>query len=545
MKQITIISILFLFAGITSLAQEPTVNINVEYLDFGEIANGDSYVLEYTISAENLSEDLTISVIPGQGFLTSETNTGSNWSYSYSLSHIGGTISETTLYVRFLPNNEADYSTTVSHGSGDLTVDLSIFGTGIGATEPYIILNPSEMHFGTIPVGSDSMMPFDFTICNVDASETASIEYPVTSGFSNYNGGSYTSYFMGSSDENVMVLFTPTTEGFIEADVIIQGQQTGITKYLHVTATAIIPNFVIDQDECNFGEVEIDNPSSEFTYTIVGTTMYNDILIDAPYGFEISLTSGSNFTNHISLSHVDGNIEETQIFVRFAPQITTQYSGNIIHQTEYGSTQTITLFGNGVSAGSPIISISENNFEFEEISVGSSSEEQTYTVSGINLSDNITITAPDGFEISETSGTDFTNEIILIGGETIDNTNVFIRFAPQINQLYSGILTHVSSNATQKEITVSGNTTTGIKNLTEGDFAIYPNPSNGFFTIINSEFVVANIVITDIAGRTIYNSQPATRNSQFEIDISDQPKGIYLLSIETVNEIYTTKLIIQ
>ena len=290
MKKYIIFTFLALFLSIISYAQEPVININTEAIPFGEVASGDSYILGYTLSAENLTEDITISVTPGQGFLVSD-NYNSNWAYSYTLNHTGGTISETTIYVKFTPTAETDYATNISHTSGDLTYNLPVSGTGSETGSPYIFLDPHEINFGTIPVGDVAIRTFDFTIRNVGADETAYIGFPVASGFSNENGGDQIIYYYGSSDDDVIVMFTPPTEGYFEGDVLVQGQLTGVTKYLHVTATAIIPRIAINETEHNFGEVEIDNPSAEFTYTVTGTTLYNDITIDAPYGFEISLTS--------------------------------------------------------------------------------------------------------------------------------------------------------------------------------------------------------------------------------------------------------------
>ena len=72
---------------------------------------------------------------------------------------------------------------------------------------------------------------------------------------------------------------------------------------------------------------------------------------------------------------------------------------------------------------------------------------------------------------------------------------------------------------------------------------VYPNPSNGTFTINNEQLTNNNeqLTITDITGKIILNSQFSTLNSQFTI----KEKGIYFIAIKTENQIYTEKIIIQ
>jgi Secretion system C-terminal sorting domain len=75
----------------------------------------------------------------------------------------------------------------------------------------------------------------------------------------------------------------------------------------------------------------------------------------------------------------------------------------------------------------------------------------------------------------------------------------------------------------------------------ETDIDIYPNPTNGVFTI-NSLDELKNILITDISGKIIY-SQNSIKNVFLEIDISDTEQGIYLMKIITKNNTSTHKII--
>ncbi len=82
---------------------------------------------------------------------------------------------------------------------------------------------------------------------------------------------------------------------------------------------------------------------------------------------------------------------------------------------------------------------------------------------------------------------------------------------------------------------------TNISENQNNQISIYPNPSNGTFTITNYELKITNIEIIDITGKIIHKSEFSIFNFQFSI----QKKGIYFIKIQTENQIFTEKLIIQ
>lgn len=67
---------------------------------------------------------------------------------------------------------------------------------------------------------------------------------------------------------------------------------------------------------------------------------------------------------------------------------------------------------------------------------------------------------------------------------------------------------------------------------------IYPNPTSGIINI--EETINSEILITDITGKIIFNGINITK-----IDLSNQPKGLYLLKISSNNKTRTQKIILQ
>lgn len=110
-----------------------------------------------------------------------------------------------------------------------------------------------------------------------------------------------------------------------------------------------------------------------------------------------------------------------------------------------------------VSATTPTITIDLGTLAFGSQVVNTSGSEQSYTVSGINLSANIVITAPSGFEVSTTSGSGFGSSVTLTqSGGTVNNTTIYARFTPNDVTAFSANITHTSTGATTQNKAVTG-----------------------------------------------------------------------------------------
>ncbi len=87
------------------------------------------------------------------------------------------------------------------------------------------------------------------------------------------------------------------------------------------------------------------------------------------------------------------------------------------------------------------------------------SDEQTFTVEGLNLEGDITVSPPANFEISETSGSGFvTGNITLTESEgSVSETTIFVRLAAGLGiDTYSGNVTLSSQNADDATVALSG-----------------------------------------------------------------------------------------
>jgi len=114
-------------------------------------------------------------------------------------------------------------------------------------------------------------------------------------------------------------------------------------------------------------------------------------------------------------------------------------------------------------AGTPAITAGSIT-TFGNQNINTTSAEKSYLVSGTNLTGNITVTPPAGFEISTTSGSGFVanpSALTLTQSGGSVSATIYVRFAPTLLQVYSGNITHESTGALTENVAVSGN---GVQN---------------------------------------------------------------------------------
>lgn len=84
----------------------------------------------------------------------------------------------------------------------------------------------------------------------------------------------------------------------------------------------------------------------------------------------------------------------------------------------------------------------------------------------------------------------------------------------------------------------------GLKKINETAYTIYPNPSNGFFNILNRENNSKGyrIEVVNSLGREVLTKNLKTLNT-YQIDLRDEPAGIYFLRVITDEGITTQRIL--
>lgn len=83
-----------------------------------------------------------------------------------------------------------------------------------------------------------------------------------------------------------------------------------------------------------------------------------------------------------------------------------------------------------------------------------------------------------------------------------------------------------------------------VQNIAKDNLKIWPNPTAGTLNIFNTNNI-KTYSITNLSGRQIQQAQPNVSAQKVVVDLSSFANGIYLITIETDNGIYTEKVIVQ
>ena len=157
-----------------------------------------------------------------------------------------------------------------------------------------------------------------------------------------------------------------------------------------------------------------------------------------------------------SYSDISGATSDTYTTPGLTPAGTYYYRAKVSTAcTAYSSAVTVT------SSSDPIVNASSwvtGNGYFTQVP-GSNSANQTFTVSGSNLSADITLTPPANFEISS-DGTNFVNSSSSItltqSSGVVNSTTIYVRLVPTDIVAYSGNITIATTGGTTQNVAVSG-----------------------------------------------------------------------------------------
>jgi len=272
------------------------------------------------------------------------------------------------------------------------------------------------------------------------------------------NGSNDISIFDADPTNNVVVktISTGDAQPFAFGDFITHNACTSapftITITINPTPPAIIASGTPDHLTT---PANIPSPSTSFN--VAGVNLTDGILVTPPAGFEVS-TDDENFSPAVTVG-ASGDTPPTPVYLRLKINLPAgNYPGNITLSSPAVTDVTVPVSGTVTPAMQNITTGTLRGSITACMGEPSASPKlQQFTVSGELLIDDITATAPAGFEVSLAADDGYgLNVVIRQTGGTVTNRTIYVRSAASASGSITGDVALTSSGAIPRYKTVNG-----------------------------------------------------------------------------------------
>jgi hypothetical protein len=393
-------------------SSSPGLSTAPSSLNFGYVAGGGTSTEQtYVLSGVNLTAGPIVVTAPS-GFEVS-LSSGSGFGSSVNVSYTPPTLANTTIYVRFKPPVlEASYSGNITNVGGGASKNVAV----TGSSDLY-----TKYCTSTATSASDEDI-FNVTLGTLNNSSTCA-----------------------------------TTGGIGSV----------LNMYSNYTTTVAAPN--LEQGSSNAFSVQIGTCGGTYTNAI---KIFIDFNQDGDFNdagelvYVSAAPLGSGAHTETGNIAVPGGATLGNTLMRVINRETSDTS-TITACSTYSWGETEDYLVNIVVATSPTLAVVPSSLNFgSTVPSGGTSAEQTYALSGVNLtpaSGNITVTAPANFEVSLTTGSGFSSSInVPYSGSALASTTIFVVFKPTSpSTAYSGNISNAGGGATTVNVAVSGQSACG------------------------------------------------------------------------------------
>ncbi|UII74774.1 hypothetical protein LV716_10910 [Flagellimonas sp. HMM57] len=205
-----------------------------------------------------------------------------------------------------------------------------------------------------------------------------------------------------------------------------------------------------------FSATEVLTESLSKTIKVKGNNLTGKLSISTSNGFKVSLDDNT-FSNTVSLEVSDVNNKDVTIFVAFTPSenATGTITGTLSFTSSNAKSISMDLQGEGINSA-PRISMSESDFTFDDTTIDQTSSSVISVITAKNLTKQIQVNAPDGFQISLDDIT-YAPSISIPSNTANGDTNLYIKFIPNKVKRFSGGIAIMNEEVTDtSEINVVG-----------------------------------------------------------------------------------------
>ncbi len=286
-------------------------------------------------------------------------NESSEYSNSINIPYTSGTLNSTPIYVRLksgLIVGTYNSETISISGGGATTLNITCNGSVSDVPPPVLSVNTSSLSGFNYIVGSgpSSEQMYNISGTNLtgypnDITITAPTNYEVSlNSESDYSTSIIVTYSTATlSPTPIYVrLKSDLSVGTYNSEIIANSGSGATT--VNITCNGSVseippPTLIANTTNLTgFNYILGSGPSTQQSYTLSGANLtgYPDnISISAPANYEISLSSGTGFTNSLNVAYISADLSSTTIYVRLKAGLPVgTYNSEFITNSGSGAT---------------------------------------------------------------------------------------------------------------------------------------------------------------------------------------------------------------
>jgi endonuclease G len=446
----------FAITGTVAPVGTPSLTLGGPLSAFTQTSASPSAEKTYIMGGTYLTN--TVTVTPPSGFeISKTTGTGFVNSTSNLTFTAAQVMANATIYVRLHAASSGSWSGYITHTSSDFGIaNKLVSGTNTQCVLSLTTLIQARYNGSVMVPDTVTVELHDATTFTWVDQDKELLSSSGTGAFTFNNVTNSTNYYIAVKHRNSIETWSASPHSF----------NSYALSYDFTTAAnqAYGSNMVlVGSKYCIFsGDINQDGFVNSSDYNLVNNDSYNLVS-----GYVITDLTGDLYTNSSDYSIVNNNsygLVSKNVPSSINPPAALYLTGTLVYFTQ--------------TSAAP-------------------SAEQTYNMSGVGLTANVTVVPPAGFEISKTTGTGFVNStgsLVYTAADVMAGKTIYVRLNVGSTGSYSGSITHTSANSefTQVAQSVSGSYTvaSGNVNLIMGNPSTATtdvnNPSN--YLIVKPEF---------------------------------------------------------
>jgi gliding motility-associated-like protein len=455
-------------APVASLTATPTT------LAFGNVNQGVPSVKSYTLSGANLGTNSATVTATAPYTLSKAAGGPFTATLTFTPAELTATTAP-TVYVQFSPTTTAAANSSITNTDPDVTTGPSVTVTGTGVvpvltatTTP--ATSPTSIDFGNQTIATSATKSYVLTGANIITGSTTTVTssnaaYTVSkasaSGFASSITFNATEIAAGPT---VYVQFLAGALGATPATISNTTTGTGATgASVVITGTSVaapVPLLTLAPTALTFSSL-VGSSAAAQSYTITGANISgaSSVTVAAPYS--VSKTSGGTYATSVAYTTADfpsGSGVQT-VWVKFSPTavaVNGVNNGTAINATAGGTSQNVTLNGTGI--GVPALTATGSPLTFSQI-INTTSATQSFTLSGVYITANTTLTVAAPYSISKTSTGVYGTSLTYSTTEMASTQTVYVQFTPTTvaaGGVNNGSIGISSTGANSPTVTLNG-----------------------------------------------------------------------------------------